>query len=547
MPLAKFSLYWNTIRYLKPSQVYGRLFSCWLKPGKVRAPEVGLRSGSGNWVKPAERESSMVGASKFNLLGQTMDLQEIDWNGFEVEKLWRYNQHYFDDLNARQSSERVSWHEELIEDWISRNPPCEGIGWDPYPTSLRVVNWIKWTNAGNVLSQQAIKSLATQAEWISKRVERHLLGNHLISNAKALVFAGLFFDGSSAKRWLSEGLEVLLQEIPEQILSDGAHFERSTMYHSLVYEDMLDLFNCLSLFDSTPYDLSGLVEALRQRMPGMAKWLNHMCHPDGEISFFNDAAQGVAPTPGALADYAKRLGFRDPPDPSGVSCHFPDSGYIRLSGESAVALLDVAPLGPDYLPGHGHADTLSFELSVHGQRVIVNGGTSTYEPGERRLRERGTCAHSTVEIEGKDSSEVWRSFRVARRARPVVTNCELGSSSKTVSCHHDGYARLPGKPIHERIWKLDDKELNVSDQMVGGSFSGVARYVLHPSVEVSSQDDGSWLLSLKNGRKVRINSLRGKGRLEDAHYAPRFGQVLSTRCICVQLDVGNAITRLSWD
>ena len=129
MPLAKFSLYWNTIRYLKPSQVYGRLFSNWLKPGKVRAPDVGLRSGSGHWVKPAERESSMVGASKFNLLGQAMDLQEIDWNGSEVEKLWRYNQHYFDDLNARKSSERVSWHKELIEDWISRNPPCEGIGW----------------------------------------------------------------------------------------------------------------------------------------------------------------------------------------------------------------------------------------------------------------------------------------------------------------------------------------------------------------------------------------------------------------------------------
>jgi uncharacterized heparinase superfamily protein len=547
LPLNKFSLYWNTIRYLKPSQVYGRLFFNWLKPGIAQVPKVEPRSGSGKWIKPAEREPSMVGAFKFNLLGQTGDLQEIDWNGSQMEKLWRYNQHYFDDLNAGQSSERTSWHKELIEDWIVRNPLCKGIGWEPYPTSLRIVNWIKWANAGNVLSSQAFESLATQAEWLSKRVERHLLGNHLLANAKALVFAGLFFDGKSANNWLAEGLEILMQEIPEQILEDGAHFERSTMYHALVYEDALDLFNMLSTFDSAPSDLTGLRAELLEKIPKMGAWLNLMCHPDGEISFFNDAALGMSPTPGELANYAQRLGLGQPTQPSGDSRHLPDSGYVRLGGESAVALLDCAHLGPDYLPGHGHADSLSFELSIHGQRVIVNGGTSTYEPGERRLRERGTSSHSTVEIDDDDSSEVWGSFRVARRARPTVSNCELVSFPKIVSCSHDGYARLPGKPIHDRSWELHEKELKVSDQVLGGKCSGVSRYIVHPSVKVESVDDCSWLLTLGNGREVRFDALRGSAEVDPAHYAPRFGQVLNTQCICVKLDDGKAITRLSWD
>ncbi len=540
-------MYWNTIRYLKSSQVYGRIFFNWWKPGIVQAPEVGLRSGSGKWIKPTEREPSMVGAFKFNLLGQTRDLQEIDWNGSQVEKLWRYNQHYFDDLNARQSSDRASWHKELIEDWIVRNPPCEGIGWESYPTSLRIVNWIKWANAGNGLSPKALESLAMQTEWLSKRVERHVLGNHLLANAKALVFAGLFFDGNPARDWLRTGLKIISQEIPEQILEDGAHFERSTMYHALVYEDVLDLFNLLSTFDSTPCDLSVLRDKLLEKIPKMGEWLNLMCHPDGEISFFNDAAPGISPTPAELENYAERLGFRQSPETSSDSRHLPDSGYVRLGGESAVALLDLAPLGPDYLPGHGHADTLSFELSIHGQRVIVNGGTSTYEPGERRLRERGTSSHSTVEIDDKDSSEVWGSFRVARRARPLVTNCELLSSPKLVSCSHDGYARLPGKPIHERTWELHDKELKVSDQVVGGKFSGVSRYILHPSVEVASTGDCSWLLTMKNGRQVRFDALSGSGTVESAYYAPKFGQVLNTQCISVKLHDGNAISRLSWD
>ena len=541
-------MYWNTIRYLKPSQVYGRLLFNWLKHGIAQAPKVEPRSGSGKWIKPAQREPSMVGALKFNLLGQTRDLKEIDWNGSQVEKLWRYNQHYFDDLNAKQSSERTSWHKELIEDWIARNPPCEGIGWEPYPTSLRIVNWIKWANAGNGLSPQALESLAIQAEWLSKRVERHLLGNHLLANAKALVFAGLFFEGSPAMTWLSTGLEILRQEIPEQILDDGAHFERSTMYHALMYEDALDLFNALSNVDSAPGDLAGLRDELLEKIPKMGEWLNLMCHPDGEISFFNDAAFGIAPTPGELANYAQRLGLECRSETSGESRHLPDSGFVRLEGESAVALLDCAPLGPDYLPGHGHADSLSFELSIHGQRVIVNGGTSTYEPGERRLRERGTSSHSTVEIDDKDSSEVWGSFRVARRARPTVSNCELISSPKIVSCSHDGYARLPGKPIHERTWELHDKELMVSDQVIGGKLSGFSRYIVHPGVKVESADDRSWLLTLENGKQVRFDAVRGSSaEVEAAHYAPRFGQVLNTQCICIKLDDGNASARLSWE
>lgn len=540
-------MYWNTIRYLKPSQVYGRLFLNWFKPRIAQVRKVEPRSESGKWIKPAEREPSMVGAFKFNLLGQTRDLQEIDWNGSQVEKLWRFNQHYFDDLNAKQSSERTSWHKELIEDWIVRNPPCEGIGWEPYPTTLRIVNWIKWAKAGNALSPQALESLAIQAEWLSKRVERHLLGNHLLANAKALVFAGLFFEGSPAMTWLSTGLEILRQEIPEQILNDGAHFERSTMYHALMYEDALDLFNALSNIDSAPCDLAGLRDELLEKIPKMGEWLNSMCHPDGEISFFNDAALGISPPPLALANYAQRLGFPQTMETSRDSRHLPDSGYVRLARDSAVALLDCAPLGPDYLPGHGHADSLSFELSIHGQRVIVNGGTSTYELGARRLHERGTSSHSTVEIDDKDSSEVWGSFRVARRARPTVSNCELISSLMTVSCSHDGYARLPGKPIHERTWELQDKELKVSDQVVGGKCSGVSRYIVHPSVKVVPVDDCSWILTLGNGQRVRFDALSGSAGVEAADYAPRFGQILNTHCICVKLDEGKSSTRLSWD
>jgi hypothetical protein len=128
-----------------------------------------------------------------------------------------------------------------------------------------------------------------------------------------------------------------------------------------------------------------------------------MCHPDGGIPFFNDAAFGIAPDRDALEDYARRLGLGEISDElSGAVVALRDSGYVRLARGPVVALLDVGRIGPDYLPGHSHADSLGFELSVGHQRVIVNSGTSCYGVSEERHRQRSTAAHNTVVIRRRE-------------------------------------------------------------------------------------------------------------------------------------------------
>jgi len=113
------------------------------------------------------------------------------------EKLWLYNLHYFDDLVSCDAENKRELHSGWIKKWVQENPPGEGNGWEPYPTSLRIVNWIKWGVAGNCLSDEVLHSLAVQARYLLKKLEYHLLGNHLFANAnanaKALIFAGLFF------------------------------------------------------------------------------------------------------------------------------------------------------------------------------------------------------------------------------------------------------------------------------------------------------------------------------------------------------------------
>ncbi len=104
--------------------------------------------------------------------------------------------------------------------WIRANPPGHGDAWEPYPVSLRIVNWAKAWAGGMALPPEAIHSLAVQARWLMQRLEWHLLGNHLFANAKALVLAGLLFEGAEAQAWLDTGLAILAEQVPEQVLAE---------------------------------------------------------------------------------------------------------------------------------------------------------------------------------------------------------------------------------------------------------------------------------------------------------------------------------------
>ncbi len=249
----------------------------------------------GQWVLPARRAPSLADHGQFRFLNEEHTLGDIGWDNLSVERLWRYNLHYFDDLNASSAAGRATQHRELVTRWIGENPPGKGTGWEPYPTSLRIVNWVKWFVGGTRAEARWVHSLAVQARWICKRLECHLLGNHLLANAKALVFAGCFFEGPEAEDWVSRGLAILERELHEQILADGGHFERSPMYHALVLEDVLDLLAIIGARAPVTSAVRRLEPGLREIAPRMLRWLHAMMHPDGTLGLFNDTAEGIAP------------------------------------------------------------------------------------------------------------------------------------------------------------------------------------------------------------------------------------------------------------
>lgn len=463
-----------------------------------------------------------------------------DWSSADATKLWRYNLHYFDDLNASAAEDRNAWHHDLLERWIVENLAGQGDGWESYPLSRRIVNWIKWALHGNAISSTMLDSLAVQVRWLSKTIEYHIMGNHLFANAKALVYAGLFFDGPEADTWYRKGFDIVADQLERQVLPDGGHFELSPMYHSAFLEDVLDLLNLHNAYArETPGRWTRICGRMRH-------WLGVMSHPDGEIAFFNDAAIGIAPSAAQIEAYASRLRLPNLRFDPTQSVSLTDSGYYRVAADGLCLICDCAPVGPDHLPAHAHADTLSFEFSIGDERVFVNSGTSQYGTDDERQRQRATAAHNTVEVDTQDSSEVWGGFRVARRARPTVHQIDLAMPA-VIEASHDGYRRLAGKVTHRRRWLTDHSSLEITDTVEGGFQRSEARFHLHPDLAVTRAGPNVVTLHPRSGATIRMQFDKAEDiEISDGTWHPHFGISIDSITVGARFADATLSTRIDW-
>jgi uncharacterized heparinase superfamily protein len=173
---------------------------------------------------------------------------------------------------------------------------------------------------------------------------------------------------------------------------------------------------------------------------------------------------------------------------------------------------------------------------------LVNSGTSLYEQGKERLRQRGTAAHNTVQIDKENSSEVWASFRVAKRAHPFNLQTRVEDEFVVAQCSHDGYQRLPGRNIHQRKWRLDNHSFKITDIIEGRFQSAAARYHLHPEIQVNGDNE----LQLPNGKTVKYMSEGASLRIEKTTWHPEFGKTIGSQCLALDFHGPEVSITFSW-
>jgi len=464
MNLSKILLILNTVKYLKFKQIYFRLFYFlrfrYRKLIGFKYP-FSKNSKSNNLVlidSISSYESYHNGG--FNFLNLSKSFDNIDWNFSEYGKLWTYNITYFDFLNQSNFQKEIGI--KLIYDFIDKSDAIRD-GFESFPISLRGINWIKFLTYSKIQNKKIDDSLYAQYDILIDSLEYHLLGNHLLENGFSLLFGAYYFEDD--KLYL-KAKEILSYELKEQILKDGGHFELSPMYHQIMLFRTLDSIN---LVENSSFKEDTLLNTLRTSAELMLSWLKNISYENGDIPLFSDSANNIAPNSKLLFDYAKSLELNV------KEIELSDSGYRKILKDNYEMIVDVGSVGAEYIAGHAHADTFNFELQIEGKPFIVDSGLSTYEINNSRFFERGTSAHNTVEVLGKNSSEVWGGFRVANRARVI----EIDEKKNLIKATHNGYKK--DAVLHTRIWVFEDSKIIIEDKL-SKETDAISRLHFHPDI-----------------------------------------------------------------
>jgi hypothetical protein len=462
MDIHKIKLLFNTILYLKPIQVYYRLYYFLRNRliGKKVKKKILAIFNSIVWENGFSYENSYLDKeNSFTFLNISHSFSDIiNWNINQFGKLWTYNLNYFDFLNQENISNETGLR--LIQDFI-KNDALLKDGKEPYPISLRGINWVKFLSNNQVKDELINNTLYFHYCILFKNLEYHLLGNHLLENAFSLLFGAYYFQD---EKLYNKSKNLLISELNEQVLKDGAHFELSTMYHQIILLRLLDSIQLIKL--NIEWKKDDLISFLEQKASLMFSWLCNITYKNGDIPMVNDATFNIAPNSKKIFAYAKHLGINSQDIP------LSDSGYRKINSNNYELLIDVGNVGPSYQPGHAHSDTFNFELIIDGNPIFVDTGISTYEKNYNRQEQRSTHSHNTVQIGSKEQTQVWGGFRVAKRAK--ITH--LIEKPNLIEASHDGYISDGYKHTRSFLW--GEKYLILKDK-INRSTSNKAKAYFH--------------------------------------------------------------------
>lgn len=435
----------RTISYLRPSQFYYRIRNKSLFLFSKQLAQIAARLSAGGKLETIailsslsqiKTNNSYLGQRNFQFLNQEYSVNS-GWVAKAASHLWQFNLHYFDFLCSPTGNLQGL---ELIRDWILNVPVGDKIAWHPYPTSRRICNWIWYLSSESHSSydiDDILSSLKQQTKFLLYFLEKDLLGNHLLANITALIVAGTFFNEQTI---IDSALKLLRQQLAEQILPDGGHYERSPMYHSLVLEDLIAIHAALKTKNQIPEFLSSAIKTSSQFYVGI---LDNKALP-----LLNDSSSEIAIPPVEFLPYLIQHQFitQDYIDSLPAFRVYKNFGLVAYRTKQLSLTFDTGDIGPDFLPGHAHNDILSILINTNETELLTDSGTYHYQ-GELRNYFRSARAHNIVMLKDIEPNEIWNAFRVGRRGH--ISKLDTDIHRKYAYAEHSCYSHLNIKIARE--------------------------------------------------------------------------------------------------
>lgn len=438
-----------------------------------------------------------------------------------------------------------------LDSWFEQCPYPYGPNWvSSLEQAIRLINWsYAWHLLGG--SESALfdgeRGRAFRSRWLNAIYQHlHFINGYLSQYSSANnhlmgEYAGLFVGAVTwpmwreSMRWVARAKSGLEREAVTQNARDGVNREQATWYHHEVADMML---HCGLIGRANEYDFS---KGYWERFEAMLEYLASIMDVNGHVPMFGDADDAVIVrldqdgdsdvyrsllATGAVlfgrGDFKiKAVRFDDKSrwllgDGAAKRFHeladgdvrlpvrreFPEGGYWVLGDqfetEKEVRMIaDAGPLGYLSIAAHGHADALSFTLSIYGREILIDPGTYAYHT-QKMWREyfRGTSAHNTLRVDGRDQSLTGGNFLWLRHARASCEGYISTSERDEWVASHDGYQGLRDPILHRRRIVLDKRvaEIRVEDELKGTGSHSVEIFWHLAEACVVGEDKGVWIV-----------------------------------------------------
>lgn len=482
---------------------------------------------------------------EFALAGHIVEMGEsMPWRVRPPRDPWHTALHGFAwlrDLKALASGRARARAREIVESWIANYGEWDRPSWRPQIAGRRIAAWLAngeflLKEAGPEFERRFFASLARQSRYLSRAVLKGDDGAARISALKGLIYSGVCLPrGESRAR---RGLRLLEAELERQIGPDGGHCERAPSLQLHVLRELVELRQ--TLVEAKREPPLGLQVAIDR----MAPMLRTFRHGDGGLALFNDGVEE--------SDWMVDLVLAQADARGRAHASAPHTGFQSLRAGRTYAIVDAGP--PSAIGRRAHAGTLSFEMSVGKDRMIVNCGSYHGPDAPWRRAIRATAAHSTLGVEDYNSTEVLDDGSLGRRRAEILVNRREHEGNVWLDLSHNGYLAALGLVHRRRLYlSAEGNDLRGEDTLrrenpakkKGRSFA--VRFHLHPNVQASLAADGSavWL-KLPSGPGWQMRAQGGTLALVESVYLGVPGERRRTEQIVIEGPIGGPETVVKW-
>ena len=470
----------------------------------------------------------------FTVDGRSIATDDAAWRAGGA---WVHGFDWLGDLGAVANDEARRRARQMTASWIEGHQRWSLPAWRVDVIGARLANWFAHygtltQGADEGFERRLLSSATRQARHLARARASEAGDWRRFLAIKGLVCAGVCLPGG--ERRLDLGLRLLESELARQVLPDGGHVERNPAVLLAVLRTLVTIRATLvAAHEEVPTDLQGAVD----RMAPMVRCLRH---GDGRLALFNGGGEGQE------TDIARVLAQTGSRGKALLSA--PHSGFHRLACGRTLIIADTGRPPPPGADGDACAGTLSFEMSVGRQRIVVNCGTA--RDAEWRAALRSSAAHSTVVAGDVNSSEVLSPRGLGRRPTVVAVSRREAHGNLLIEASHDGYAQ-PFGLVHRRLIHMTDDgaEVRGEDILAGrpAAGDGAARFHLHPAVQASLLGDGATvILKPRRGSAWRFQAQGARVCLAESVYAANPGTIRRTQQIVASWPLGDEETTIKW-